>query len=343
MSAVPHSVSAAMVAAALLAAAAPAASAQRLDRNDVNLGQRNPGKGAASATTRVVSRTSTTTGQFTNLGTGTGLGTACRTTLSARPCLRVLNAGTAPAFQFDTTGLLGGSITVGAGGDGARPFTTNATGVAVGLNADRLDGFDAAALLAEARRGAREEIAAVPPSGDARTLQGRTPADFLAVGGKAADADRLDGQDSTAFLAAGAKAADAEQLDGLDSTAFLRTNRLVGPASAVPLTVGAATPLGSAAGVTVTGTCAAGAVTIGVDTDADDTYASVTEAGATGQVEVDAAAGTVPVRDVDASGGPVTPFSLGIVKADGTALVGTGVVTLGVQGADCRVSLRLLT
>ena len=39
-----------------------------------------------------------------------------------------------------------GLITVGGGGDAKKPFTTNATGVATGLNADRVDGADASAL-----------------------------------------------------------------------------------------------------------------------------------------------------------------------------------------------------
>jgi hypothetical protein len=40
---------------------------------------------------------------------------------------------------------------VGNGGDSRKPFTTNATGVADGLNADRVDGLDAAQVVASAR------------------------------------------------------------------------------------------------------------------------------------------------------------------------------------------------
>ena len=53
------------------------------------------------------------------------------------------------AFELQSTdGALGGTISVGNGGDNTKPFTTNATGVATGLNADRVDGKE--------RRGHRE-------------------------------------------------------------------------------------------------------------------------------------------------------------------------------------------
>jgi len=59
------------------------------------------------------------------------------------PCVRVVNLSDGKAFEFVAQrGSEGGSIDVGGGGDGTRPFTTNATGVATGLNADRVDGFE---------------------------------------------------------------------------------------------------------------------------------------------------------------------------------------------------------
>jgi hypothetical protein len=87
------------------------------------------------------------------------------------PCLRGVNLSNGSAFEFQTGGLLGGLITVGKGGDTAKPFTTNATGVATGLNADRVDGKNAD--------------------------------DFLGKTEKAADADKLDGLDSTDVARAG--------------------------------------------------------------------------------------------------------------------------------------------
>jgi hypothetical protein len=84
------------------------------------------------------------------------------------PCLRASNLVDGRAFEFNSnSGTEGGAITVGAGGDSRKPFVTNATGVATGLNADEVDGRDGADLL------------------------GKTE--------KAADADKLDGADSADF------------------------------------------------------------------------------------------------------------------------------------------------
>jgi hypothetical protein len=84
------------------------------------------------------------------------------------PCLRVNNLANGLAFEFRaTTGATAGDISVGAGGDTKKPFTTNATGVATGLNADRVDGKDAAALVQEAvdkavERAVAEAVAKAP-------------------------------------------------------------------------------------------------------------------------------------------------------------------------------------
>ncbi len=80
------------------------------------------------------------------------------------PCIRANNLAAGRAFEFNAqNGLLGGSITVGNGGDSRKPFTTNATGVADGLNADRVDGLDAAQVVSTAR--AKENL-------DADTVDG---------------------------------------------------------------------------------------------------------------------------------------------------------------------------
>ena len=68
------------------------------------------------------------------------------------PCVRANNLSRGLAFEFNTTiGDVVGSITAGSGGDGKKPFTTNATGVATGLNADRVDNLDAAGIVGVAR------------------------------------------------------------------------------------------------------------------------------------------------------------------------------------------------
>jgi hypothetical protein len=60
------------------------------------------------------------------------------------PCIRANNLSSGLAFEFRASkGTTGGDISVAGGGDGTKPFTTNATGVATGLNADRVDGLGA--------------------------------------------------------------------------------------------------------------------------------------------------------------------------------------------------------
>jgi hypothetical protein len=63
------------------------------------------------------------------------------------PCLRASNVRDGRSFEFHSrSGAEVGRITVGIEPEGKRPFTTNATGVATGLNSDRVDGAEAADL-----------------------------------------------------------------------------------------------------------------------------------------------------------------------------------------------------
>ena len=65
--------------------------------------------------------------------------------------MRASNLSSGSAFEFATTGSVGGLITTG--NSSGKPFTTNATGVASGLNADRVDSLDADQIVAQARAG----------------------------------------------------------------------------------------------------------------------------------------------------------------------------------------------
>jgi hypothetical protein len=122
---------------------------------------RNP---TASQETQIVGRiagTDNNTGGYTtrqsNLSdTGGGAFYGCRAAAKAQngpavePCMRANNLSTGLAFEFNTThGTSAGSITVGGGGDANKPFTTNATGVATGLNADRVDSKSADDIVTE--------------------------------------------------------------------------------------------------------------------------------------------------------------------------------------------------
>jgi hypothetical protein len=106
------------------------------------------------------------------------------------PCVRAVNLAAGYAFEFSSAGGVAGLIAVGDGrtpSPTARPFTTNANGVATGLNADRVDGLNAS------------EIAETPgpPNGAAGgALSGTYPNPQLAanalgvaIGGVRADAD----------------------------------------------------------------------------------------------------------------------------------------------------------
>jgi hypothetical protein len=122
-------------------------------------GERN---GTATRETAIVSNnpaTTTDTGGYTtrqsNKSTsGGGAVYGCRSTEGGsaatppkNPCVRANNLSTGYAFEFNAlSGTTAGLITVGTGGDAKRPFITNATGVATGLNADRVDGVEPAQL-----------------------------------------------------------------------------------------------------------------------------------------------------------------------------------------------------
>jgi hypothetical protein len=122
-------------------------------------GQRN---GTATRETEIVARADETGGakggyatRQSNLSaSGGGAIYGCRagTGANTNPCLRVNNLEGGLAFEVNATeGVLGGTFTVGDGGDAKTPFTTNATGVATGLNADRVDGQDASQIVGAAR------------------------------------------------------------------------------------------------------------------------------------------------------------------------------------------------
>ncbi len=187
----------------LVLCGAPFAGARTGD--DLREGVRN---GTTSSETEIIADIRTSAGakggfamRMSNLSsTGGGFVNGCRASAAAasKPCYRASNLSDGRAFEFNSSkGPVVGEITAGAGGDAKKPFTTNATGVATGLNADRVDSLNAAEIIAAAR-----------------TKTGL-------------DADTLDGKDSTAFLGKTDKAADADTLDGADSAAFVKKTEIL--------------------------------------------------------------------------------------------------------------------
>lgn len=128
------------------------------------------GNSADDSETRIIAQNVSTfaTRQSNNKeGDGGSATYGCRSSFANEPCLDVFALRTARAFDFRSRGNEGGRIRVegNANPDLNRPFTTNATGVATGLNADEVDG--------------------------------KSATDFLGRTEKAADSDKLDGKDST--------------------------------------------------------------------------------------------------------------------------------------------------
>ena len=168
-----------LAAGAIAAVSLPAVAIGAGEGQPLDGGARNPSANQQEAYTReteVIANTSTYgTRQSNKSDSGGGAVYGCRskpggTPAKNEPCLRATNLVQGLAFEYESRGPIAGTITA-AGGDNAKPFTTNATGVATGLNADRVDGRDAS--------------------------------DFLPTGGKAADADKLDGRDRSDFVARG--------------------------------------------------------------------------------------------------------------------------------------------
>jgi hypothetical protein len=117
------------------------------------LGKRNPSPSGGSALrseTEIIASNGTYGTRQSNKKDGDGGGAiyGCRSSTGAEPCIRANNLKGGRAFEFQTVGKEAGRI---ATGDTAgAPFTTNATGVATGLNADKVDGKEGADFAAAA-------------------------------------------------------------------------------------------------------------------------------------------------------------------------------------------------
>lgn len=184
---------AAVAAAALLViCGAPFAGAATGD--NLREGVRN---GTTTKETEIIANIRTTTAakggfamRMSNLSsTGGGFVNGCRASAAAtsKPCYRASNLSTGRAFEFNSNnGAIVGTITAGAGGDTKRPFTTNATGVATGLNADRVDNLHASEIIAAARTKAGLAAATADNAANADTLDGKDSSEFVAAADVAA-------------------------------------------------------------------------------------------------------------------------------------------------------------
>jgi hypothetical protein len=116
-------------------------------------GKRNPSSGSAKRETEIISSNDTYGTRQSNIQNGNGGGAiyGCRSKTGREACIRANNLNTGRAFEFETDGTEVGRIESKT--PGARPFTTDATGVATGLNADRIDNLDAGRIDFRAAAG----------------------------------------------------------------------------------------------------------------------------------------------------------------------------------------------
>ena len=117
-------------------------------------GARNPSDDARQNYTReteIIADVATyATRQSNKSATGGGATYGCRAgSTSPRACVRASNLADGLGFSFASKGATVGRIE--AASATAKPFTTNATSVATGLNADQVDGKSASEIVDDAR------------------------------------------------------------------------------------------------------------------------------------------------------------------------------------------------
>jgi hypothetical protein len=164
------------------------------------LGKRNPGNNASAALsseTQIIANNGTYgTRQSNKSDNGGGAIYGCRSKAGGsekgnQPCVRASNLVDGRAFEFSANGGTEvGRIT--SGNTKAAPFTTNATGVATGLNADQVDGksadditkaaHDDAVATAQAAVQGGTSFAAVAADGTLGGKRGATAAARSAAG-----------------------------------------------------------------------------------------------------------------------------------------------------------------
>jgi hypothetical protein len=159
------------------------------ENTPVKGGARNPSNNASQAYTKetqIIANTGTYgTRQSNKSDNGGGAIYGCRSGEGGsgkgnEPCVRAVNLAKGFAFEFQSGGTQGGTINVGNGGTATKPFTTNATGVADGLNADQVDGKNADDIVNDAQ--ALTKFARVTQTGALQAGRGATASTRSQVG-----------------------------------------------------------------------------------------------------------------------------------------------------------------
>ena len=172
-----------VVAAVLVALVATPFALAAGENRPVRGGARNPSPNASLSYTRetqiIANNSSYGTRQSNKSNNGGGAIYGCRAQANTKACLRASNLSNGRAFSFQSnSGTEVGRID---GPTNAAPFTTSATGVATGLNADRVDGQNASDI-ANAGAAAANHFAVVSPAGTLGSQRGATAAARTAPG-----------------------------------------------------------------------------------------------------------------------------------------------------------------
>jgi hypothetical protein len=168
---------AAVVCSLILAIGIPSVAVGFGEGRSLLLGKRNPSSNpnlALNTETEIIADNASYGTRQSNKRDGDGGGAiyGCRSNPGNEPCIRANNLKGGRSFEFVTTGQETGRIETG--NPAGAPFTTNATGVATGLNADRVDGREAAdfALAADVSANFLFAVVTDPGAGDP-TFAGR--------------------------------------------------------------------------------------------------------------------------------------------------------------------------
>lgn len=153
-------------------AGSPFAVGAAVQHKSIITGTRTPIIGAVFTPTELATNVATYGLDVTNTSNRGGTAQlSCRAIAGEKrnPCLRAVNRRSGQAFQFNFQGALGGQFLVGAdlgkSFPDAQPFVTNATGVATGLNSDRVDGMHAQDIIDEAVSRSSVQVGPQGPQG----------------------------------------------------------------------------------------------------------------------------------------------------------------------------------
>ncbi|MHB2001605.1 MAG: hypothetical protein ACYCSI_15695 [Solirubrobacteraceae bacterium] len=174
------------VAPAALAAGPSAKAAAAHGKGVLVGGIHNPAHSAFSRTTGLFGNTNGWVMRLKNQGNGGGQTVECKAATGGA-CLESSNGSTGFAFDFKSGGATGGTIQLS--NPAGAPFTTNARGVATGLNANYLQGQEASMFQLASK-----------PAADSEKLGGKPAGEYQLASKPAGDSEKLGGKPASEFV-----------------------------------------------------------------------------------------------------------------------------------------------